>query len=160
MVASWFLGDMAGHAITDMLTGRFNPTGQPADPDEPFPSKYIDLPVEPLFPFGYGLSYAKVSLRNFCAAQKEFYRQDQIDLKIDVINESGIATEETIFLFAHDLASSSGRPLLELKSWAKVALASRETRTVALATPAEWLCGLYENFELCWGPANLIFWSA
>jgi beta-glucosidase len=170
MVASWFLGDSAGHAVADVLTGHFNPTGRlavtwprevgqipiyhaarpaarPADLAEPFSSKYIDLPVEPLFPFGYGISYAQVSLRNLRAVRKEFYRQDRIDLKIDAINESATATEETIFLFAHGLASSSARPLLELKSWAKVTLAPHETRTVALALPAESLCCLDENFR-------------
>ncbi|MGO9943059.1 MAG: glycoside hydrolase family 3 N-terminal domain-containing protein [Rhodoblastus sp.] len=170
LVATWFLGDAAGHAVADVLTGRFNPTGRlavtwprevgqipifhaaraaarPADPAEPFSSKYIDLPVEPLFSFGHGLSYARVTLRNLRAARNEFFRRDRIELKIDVVNQSTTATEETIFLFAHDLAASSARPLLELKSWAKVALAPREARTVALALPAESLCCLNENFK-------------
>jgi beta-glucosidase len=170
LVATWFLGDTAGHAVADVLTGRFNPTGRlavawprevgqipiyhaekpssrPADPSEPFSSKYIDLPVEPLFPFGHGLSYAQVTLRNLRASRHDFSRGDSLEFEIDVVNESAIATEETIFLFAHDLVASTARPLLELKTWAKAALAPGQTRTVALTLSAESLCCLGDDFK-------------
>jgi len=83
VLATWFLGDMAGHAIADVLTGRFNPTARLpvtwprevgqipiffaarprlADAADPFTSKYLDLSTEPLFPFGHGLSFSEVKL--------------------------------------------------------------------------------------------------
>lgn len=170
MVATWFLGDFAGHAVADVLTGRFNPMGRlavtwprevgqipiyhaekpasrPANPAEPFSSKYTDLPVEPLFPFGHGLSYALVTLRNLRTNRHEFSRGDRLEFLIDAVNESAIATEETIFLFAHDLVASTARPLLELKTWAKVALAARQTKTVALTLSAESLRCLDDDFR-------------
>ena len=81
VLATWFLGSEAGNAIGDVLSGRWNPTGRlpvswpvelgqvpifyaqrptgrPPDPAVHYSSKYLDLPVEPLFPFGHGLSYA------------------------------------------------------------------------------------------------------
>ncbi len=145
VVGAWFLGDMAGQAIADVLTGRFNPTarlpiswpreigqipifyssrptGRPADAADPFTSKYLDLSVEPLFPFGHGLSFSRVELKNLRLNRTEFRVQDWIKVEVDVINRGNVATEETIFLFVHDLVSTMARPLMELKAWAKVEL--------------------------------------
>ena len=109
VVGAWFLGDMAGQAIADVLTGRFNPTarlpvswpreigqipifyssrptGRPADPADPFTSKYLDLSVEPLFPFGHGLSFSRVELKNLRLNRTEFRVQDWIKVEVDAIN--------------------------------------------------------------------------
>ena len=82
VLATWFLGSEAGHAIGDVVSGRYNPSGRlpvswpvdvgqipifyarrpsgrPADPEVHYSSKYLDLPVDPLFPFGHGLSYSR-----------------------------------------------------------------------------------------------------
>ena len=82
VLATWFLGSEAGHAVGDVLSGRYNPSGRlpvswPVDVGQipifyaraadraagrsadHYTSKYLDLPVEPLFPFGHGLSYAR-----------------------------------------------------------------------------------------------------
>ena len=94
VLATWFLGSEAGHAVGDVLSGRHNPTarlpvswpvdigqipifyaqrptGRPADPDEHYTSKYLDLPVEPLFPFGHGLSYTRFAYRDLRARSAE-----------------------------------------------------------------------------------------
>ncbi|MGD0634236.1 MAG: glycoside hydrolase family 3 N-terminal domain-containing protein [Beijerinckiaceae bacterium] len=170
LVATWFLGNAAGHAIAAVLTGRFNPTGRlpvtwpretgqipifhaarpasrPADAVDRYTSKYLDLSIEPLFAFGHGLSYARVKLQNLRADRREFTLADSIEIKVDAVNESGIATEETIFLFAHDIVATSARPLLELKAWAKVALAPRQTKAVAFTLAAECFCCPGENFK-------------
>ena len=172
VLATWFLGDMAGHAIADVLTGRFNPTARLpvtwpceigqipiffatrppsrlADAADPFTSKYLDLSTEPLFPFGHGLSFSEVRLENLRASRKEFKLRDRIEVKVEVdaVNEGQVATEETIFLFVHDLVASVARPLLELKAWSKVALAPGQTKTVAFALAAECFCFPNEKFE-------------
>ena len=82
VLVTWFLGSEAGHAVADVLTGRCNPsgrlpvtwpvalgqvpifhsrlpTGRPASDTEHYSAKYRDLPVEPLFSFGHGLSYTR-----------------------------------------------------------------------------------------------------
>jgi beta-glucosidase len=159
-LATWFLGDMAGHAIADVLTGRFNPTGRlpvtwpreigqipifyaerssgrPPDSTDPFTSKYLDLPIEPLFPFGHGLSFSKVELANLRVSRNELEPNDHVEVEVDAVNEGLAATEETIFLFVHDLVATVARPLMELKAWAKVALSPGQTKTVAFTLTAE-----------------------
>lgn len=169
-LATWFLGDMAGHAIADVVTGRFNPTGRlpvtwprevgqipifyaarssgrPANSADPFTSKYLDLPTEPLFPFGHGLSFSKVKLENLRVDKEEFGPEEQIKACVEATNTGRYATEETVFLFVHDLVASVARPLMELKSWIKVALAPGQTETVVFTLTAEHFSFPNENFE-------------
>jgi beta-glucosidase len=171
-LATWFLGNMAGRAIADVLTGLFNPTGRlpvtwprevgqipifyEARPPsrfpnaaDPFTSKYLDLSTDPLFPFGHGLSFSQVKLENLRSSPKEFKLNDPIEVQVEVdaVNEGQVMTEETIFVFVHDLVASVARPLLELKAWAKVTLAPRQTKTVAFVLRAESFSFLNENFD-------------
>jgi beta-glucosidase len=170
-LATWFLGDQAGHAIADVLTGRFNPTarlavtwprdvgqipifhaarscGRPSDPKNPFTSKYLDLPTAPLFPFGHGLSYARVALSNLRAGAVTFDFDDGVELRIDAANEGSVATEETIFLFLRDVVARVARPLKELKAWRKTSLAPGETKTVVFRLSGEDFSYPGEDFEL------------
>ncbi|HUI21377.1 MAG TPA: glycoside hydrolase family 3 N-terminal domain-containing protein [Methylocella sp.] len=185
LLATWFLGVEAGHAIADVLTGKFNPagklpvtwprevgqvpifyaerpSGRPANPDDPYTSKYLDMPVTPLFFFGHGLSYSRFSMSNLRADKAEFRRADELIIELDVLNEGPSAGEETIFLFARDLVASVARPLLELKGTCKIALAPRESGTVhfrlaaeALAFPGRDLARVFEpgEFLLLVGPS-------
>lgn len=160
VLATWFLGDMAGHAIADVLTGRFNPcarlavtwphdvgqvpifyasrsTGRPPDANNFYSSKYLDCPVDPQFPFGHGLSFARVTLTNLRINRLEFTLGDEVEARVDARNESEVATEETIFLFLHEVTARVARPLMELKAWAKVALAPGKSKTVAFTLTAE-----------------------
>ncbi len=177
VVGAWFLGDMAGHAIADVLTGRFNPTarlpiswpretgqipifyssrptGRPADAADPFTSKYLDLSVEPLFPFGHGLSFSRVELKNLRLNRSEFRLQDWITVEVDASNNGNVATEETIFLFMHDLVSTTARPRLELKGWAKVALDPCQSKVVAFTLSAENFRVLDQKFESVLEPGD------
>jgi beta-glucosidase len=161
-VATWFLGAEAGNAIADVLIGKFNPTGRlpvtwprdvgqvpiffgarpsgrPANPDDHYTSKYLDMPVEPLFFFGHGLSYSRFALTNLRASKAVFERGDELTIEVDVINEGPIAGEETVFLFARDMVASVARPLLELKGVGKVALRPGESGTVCFRLAAKAL---------------------
>lgn len=159
-VAAWFLGDMAGRAIADVLTGRVNPSGRlavtwprdvgqvpifyasrsagrPPNADDPFTSRYLDLPTAPLFPFGHGLSYSRVELTNLRVDRNAFHASENIEVTVDATNAGKMATEETIFLFVHDCVASVARPMMELKAWAKATLAPGEMKTVAFALSAD-----------------------
>jgi beta-glucosidase len=153
VLASWFLGVEAGHAIADVLTGRFNPTGRlpitwpravgqvpifygarpsgrPFNAGDHYTSKYIDLSNEPLFPFGHGLSYADFELSDLVADPAEFRTGDRIEISVRVSNRGARAGEATVFLFVRDLVASVAQPLLELKAVAKIALEPGETGIV------------------------------
>ncbi|HXY57153.1 MAG TPA: glycoside hydrolase family 3 N-terminal domain-containing protein [Methylocystis sp.] len=161
-LATWLLGDMAGKAVADVLTGRFNPTarlaatwprevgqipifyatrssGRPPDAGNPFTSRYLDIPTEPLFPFGHGLSYAQVQLYNLRTNVERFEIRDdaELEVRVDVANRGTIATEETVFLFVRDPVASVARPAMELKAWAKSFLDAGAAKTTVFTLSIE-----------------------
>jgi len=183
--AAWFLGSEAGHGIADILTGRRNPSGRlpvtwpvdvgqipifygqrpsgrPADPKLSYTSKYIDVPVEPQFPFGHGLSYTRFEYSNLRAEPPEIRLDGQVVIEVEVANAGARAGEETVMLFVHDPVASMARPLLELKGFAKVALEAGAQKTVRFVVTAAELTFLDANlaprlepgaFEFLVGPS-------
>jgi beta-glucosidase len=144
VLATWFLGSEAGNALADILTGKANPSGRlpvswPADagqipifyaqratgrPAGPLreTSKYLDAPVEPLFPFGHGLSYTQFAYSELRAPAGILGSGGRISVEVTVENQGGAAGEETCFLFIRDVTASVARPVLELRGLAKVKL--------------------------------------
>ena len=160
VLATWFLGSEAGNAVADVLSGSCGPTarlavswpvdvgqlpifyaqrrsGRPADPALHDTSKYLDLPVEPMFAFGHGLSYTQFSLSNLRAGISDLTAGESLRVSIDVANTGNLAGEETLFLFVHDPVASIARPVLELAAIGKIALGPGETGTLALTVPPE-----------------------
>jgi beta-glucosidase len=159
VLAAWFLGCEAGNAIADVVSGRASPsartpiswprtvgqvpvyfgqrpTGRPQNPTDHFTSKYLDVPNEPLFPFGYGLTYGRFTYANLRVTPETVGDGDTIEVSIDVSNRGGRAAEETVFLFVHDRVASVTRPVLELKGFGKITLEPGKSGTVALSMPA------------------------
>ncbi|MGQ0698216.1 MAG: glycoside hydrolase family 3 N-terminal domain-containing protein [Panacagrimonas sp.] len=159
LLAAWFLGCEAGNAIADVLTGRVSPSGRtpitwaralgqvpiffgqrpggrPADPKDFFTSKYLDVPNEPLYPFGHGLTYGLFTLANLRVTPDSMGVADLIQVRVDVTNEGKRAATETVFLFTRDKLASVARPLLELKGFGRIELQPGETGTVELALAA------------------------
>jgi beta-glucosidase len=165
VLATWFLGSEAGHAVGDVVSGRWNPTGRlpvswpvdvgqipifyaqrptgrPPDPAVHYSSKYLDLPVEPLFPFGHGLSYTRFAASGLRTSASELRRGEAITIECDVVNEGPRSGEETLLLFVRDPVASVARPLLELKGTAKIALEPQRGGTVRFMLAAEDLAFL------------------
>jgi len=167
VLAAWFLGSEAGNAIADVLTGRVSPdgrtpmawpravgqipvffgqrpSGRPANPQDHYTSKYLDVPNEPFFPFGHGLTYGRFVLSNLRVTPDHVLESDTIEVRIDVTNEGTRAAQETVFLFTHDKLASVTRPALELKGFGKIALEPGASGTVTLQLPATqlWFLGL------------------
>ncbi len=174
LLATWFLGVEAGNAISDILTGKFNPAGRlpitwprdvgqvpvffaerpggrPANPLDHYSSKYLDMPVTPLFPFGHGLGYSRFQMSNLRTDRAEFKLGDELNVRVDVLNEGPFPGEETIFLFVRDTVASVARPMLELKGAGKITLAPRESGTVCFSLTGEAFvfpgCDLAPVFE-------------
>jgi beta-glucosidase len=156
VLATWFLGSEAGHGIADALTGVHNPsgklavtwpydggqipiyhsqraTGRPANPEVYFSNRHIDLPIEPQFPFGHGLSYTRFAVTNLSVTPTEFVAGEVVTVAAEIINEGKQAGEETVFLFLRDPVASVARPVLELKGFAKAALAAGARQAVRFA---------------------------
>jgi beta-glucosidase len=159
LLAAWFLGSEAGNAIGDVILGHVSPsgrtpvswprapgqvpiffgqrpTGRPADPKDHYTSKYLDVSNDPLFPFGFGLTYGRFTHSNLRVPQGNVAETDTIVVRVDVTNQGARAAEDTVFLFTHDKLASVARPVLELKGFAKIALGPGATGTVTLLLPA------------------------
>ena len=160
VLATWFLGQEAGHAVADVLTGTFNPTGRlplswprdvgqvpifynelpsgrPYAPGVHYSSTYLDLPPTPQFPFGHGLSYSRFALNDLRCEPTRIKAGDTVEARIAVHNDSGVNGEATAFLFVRDPVASIARPLLELKGVQKVALKAGERKDVTWRLPVE-----------------------
>ncbi len=170
VLATWFLGQEAGHAIAEVLTGTFNPTGRlpvswprdvgqvpifynelpsgrPYAPGVHYSSTYLDLPPTPQFPFGHGLSYSRFALSDLRCEPTRVASEDTIEVSLAVHNQSSIAGEATAFLFARDPVASIARPLLELKGVQKAVLAAGERTDVIWRIPVKDLSFVGPSFE-------------
>ncbi|MGO9991224.1 MAG: glycoside hydrolase family 3 N-terminal domain-containing protein [Steroidobacteraceae bacterium] len=178
MLAAWFLGSESGYAIGDVILGRVSPsgrspvswpratgqvpiffgqrpTGRPANPDDHFTSKYLDVPNEPLFSFGHGLTYGRFSYSNLRVPRDGVTERDTLAVRVDVTNDGTRAGEETVFLFTHDKLASVSRPVLELKGFGKIHLNPGETGTVTLMLPAAELRFLGPDLEPVFEPGEV-----
>ncbi|MDH3660090.1 MAG: glycoside hydrolase family 3 C-terminal domain-containing protein [Alphaproteobacteria bacterium] len=178
VLATWFLGSEAGHAIGDVLSGRHNPSGRlpvswPVDVgqipihyqprptgrhpnyQERYSSKYLDLPVEPQFPFGHGLSYTRFEVTEVVASPTEVGPGDEIVVQADVINRGERAGEETVLLFVHDPVASLARPVLELKGMAKAHLEAGQKTTLRMTLNTDDLAFLGHGLKPVLEPGDL-----
>ena len=159
---TWMLGVEAGNALADVLWGEVSPagrlpisfprrtgsvpytyseypSGRPADPDLSADSnRYHDLPVTPLYPFGYGLSYASFSYGNLTAEQATVTTDQPIRLSVTVTNTAERDADEVVQLYMRDPVASVARPKLELRGFKRIALKAGETRTLTFTlNPAQ-----------------------
>ena len=157
VLATWFLGSEAGHAVADLLTGRASPSGRlpitwprsvgqvpiffgerpsgrPAS-DGHYTSKYIDLPTTPLFAFGHGLTYGQVRYAALEVEPKRPRGTDTITVAVDLANDGEHLAEETVFLFVRKPVARVARPLLELKGFNRLALRPGEEARTMLTLP-------------------------
>jgi beta-glucosidase len=178
VLAAWFLGSESGNAIGDVLTGHVSPSGRtpvtwpraegqipiffgerpggrPANPKDHYTSKYLDVPNEPLFPFGHGLTYGRFALSNLRVTPADVEDIGTVQIRVDVRNEGARAAQETVFLFTHDRIASVARPLLELKGFAKIDLRPGEAGTVTLSLRAEELRFLGIDLEPVFEPGEV-----
>lgn len=153
ILATWFLGSEAGNALGDFLSGATAPggrlpvswpcsagqapiyyarrrSGRPADTNQPYTSKYLDVPVEPLYPFGHGLSYTTFRIENLRLSAVEMTANDSVDVAVDIVNAGSRAGDATVFMFIQDPVASVTRPVLSARGFAKVSLAAGERQTI------------------------------
>ena len=170
LLVAWFPGCEAGNAVADVLLGKVSPagrtpmawpravgqipvffsernTGRPQNPADKFTSKYLDAANEPLFAFGYGLSYGKFQFSNLRLSAARMRVGDTIDVTVDVSNQGAHEAEETVFLFTHRKVGSVAPPLLELKGFAKITLAPGHHGSVTIKLPGSLLRFLGQELQ-------------
>ena len=151
----WFGGSEAGDAIADVLFGDVNPsgklsttfpqnvgqvpiyyahknTGRPLSGPwfQKFQSNYLDVSNEPLYPFGFGLSYTEFGYSDVKLSANEMTPADSLRVSIDVTNKGTRDGSEVVQLYIRDLVGSVTRPVKELKGFQKISLKAGETQTV------------------------------
>ncbi len=156
MVQCWILGTEHGNAIASMLLGEYNPSAKTAmtfpyaigqipiyynhfNTGRPNPtdgagnwfSRYRDIPNEPLYPFGYGLSYTKYDYSDVKLSTASMAKTGNLNVSVTVKNSGAIDGEETVQLYIRDYAASVVRPVKELKAFKKLLIKAGETKEVS-----------------------------
>jgi beta-glucosidase len=144
ILEGFYLGQETGVAVADVLFGDYNPAGKlpvtfPRSVGQ-LPSYYSRKPTarrgylftskEPLFPFGFGLSYTTFEYSNLRLSAAEIGPADQTKVSVTVTNTGKRAGDEIVQLYIHDLVSSVTRPVMELKDFKRISLAAGASRTV------------------------------
>lgn len=111
---------------------HFN-TGRPDQTDGQgnWYSRYRDMPREPLYPFGFGLSYTKFFCNEPQLSASTIQKNDKLVVKVEVTNMGKIDGEEIVQLYIRDYAASVIRPVKELKAFKKIMLKAGETKEVS-----------------------------
>ncbi len=166
----WFAGSEAGLAIADVLFGDVNPsgkltatfpqnigqvpiyyshknTGRPLEKGQwfqKFKSNYLDVSNEPLYPFGYGLSYTNFEYTDLKIDKTEIGENETITISATVKNIGKLKGKEVVQLYTHDMVASITRPVKELKGFWKIELEPGESQSVSFTLNSENL-KFYDN---------------
>ena len=166
LLEAWFLGVETGNALSDVLFGDVAPsgklpvtvpravgqvpiyydhkdTGRPPSDSDHYTSKYLDLPIGPLYPFGYGLSYTTFRYDGLALSAPSIGPRDSLTVRVNVTNTGARAADEVAQLYLHQRVASITPPVRRLAGFERVSLKPGETRTL--------------TFRL--GPGQLGFWN-
>jgi beta-glucosidase len=150
----WYPGEQGGNALADVLFGEVNPAGRlpitfplaagqlPLSYDHTPTGRgddYVDLTGQPLFPFGYGLSYTTFAYSGLVIAPDTIGAADTAVVTCRVKNTGTRAGDEVVQLYIHDELASVARPVIALAGFARVHLAVGEERDVRFTLPPERL---------------------
>ena len=168
----WFGGSEAGYAIADVLFGDVNPsgklsttfpqnvgqvpifynhknTGRPLEEGKwfsKFRSNYLDVSNDPVYPFGYGLSYTSFSYGDIKLSNASLKGKQTLTASVNVINTGKYDGKEVVQLYIRDVVGSVTRPIKELKGFQKIELKAGETKTVSFSITPEDL--KFYNYDL------------
>ncbi|HMR91793.1 MAG TPA: beta-glucosidase BglX [Chitinophagaceae bacterium] len=178
----WFPGSEAGYAIADVLFGDVNPsgklsatfpqnigqvplfynhknTGRPLAEGkwfQKFRSNYLDVSNDPLYPFGYGLSYTTFSYSDVSLSSSALKDNQTLKASVTVTNTGSYDGKEVVQLYIRDVVGSVTRPVKELKGFQKIELKAGESKTVTFTVTPEDL--KFYNYDLkhVWEPGEFV----
>lgn len=174
ILEAWYPGTMGGYAAADVLYGEYNPsgklsitfprnlgqvpvyhyaknTGRPyVHPEAKYESRYIDVPNEPLYAFGHGLSYTSFDYSDITLSAPSFAGDGSLTASVTVTNTGAVAGTETVQLYIRDLVGSVTRPVKQLKDFARVTLGPGSSETVTFTIGKETLS--FWRQDMTFGP--------
>jgi beta-glucosidase len=154
ILMAWQPGYETGNALADVITGAVNPsgklpmsfprsvgqvplhynqlnTGRPQQSaGQLWTSGYLDSPITPAYPFGFGLSYTTFSYSNVSLSKTQLKPGETLEVSVTVTNTGERTGEEVVQLYLRDLSADIARPTRELKGFQKIKLAKKESKTV------------------------------
>jgi len=178
----WFGGTQAGNAIADVVFGKVNPSGKLSitfpqsvgqvpiyynhkNTGRPLPegqwfkkhlSNYLDISNDPLYPFGYGLSYTQFTYGELVLDQTHLTGDQTLTASISLTNSGNFDGAEVVQLYIRDLIGSNTRPVKELKGFKKTFLKAGESKTVTFTITPEELKFYNYNLQYDWEPGDFV----
>ena len=174
ILEAWYPGTMGGYAAADVLYGEYNPsgklsitfprnlgqvpvyhyaknTGRPyVHPEAKYESRYLDVPNEPLYAFGHGLSYTSFDYSDITLSAPSFAGDGSLTASVTVTNTGAVAGTETVQLYIRDLVGSVTRPVKQLKDFTRVTLGPGASETVSFTIGKETLS--FWRQDMTFGP--------
>lgn len=176
----WFAGSEAGDAIADVLFGDVNPsgklsatfpqnvgqvpiyynhknTGRPLPEGQwfqKFRSNYLDVSNDPLYPFGFGLSYTDFNYSEIKLSRTALQGDQTLTVSVELTNSGKYDGKEVVQLYIRDVVGSVTRPVKELKGFQKVLLKSGETKTITFEITTEDLKFYNSDLNFVWEPGE------
>ncbi|MBZ5736565.1 beta-glucosidase BglX [Nocardioides mangrovi] len=168
ILEAWFPGVEAGNAVADVLFGEVDPggklpvtfpqrvgqvpiyynhepTGRPCDVTQKYTSRYRDLRTcDPLFPFGFGLSYTTFDVSDLSLSRSTMSRSGTVTVSMKVTNTGDVAGDEVAQLYLHDPVASISQPVRRLVGFERVSLDPGESTTVQFHLDRDDV-GFYDN---------------
>jgi beta-glucosidase len=178
----WFGGTEAGHAIADVLFGDTNPsgkltttwpqnvgqiplyynhmnTGRPLPEGawfQKFRSNYLDVSNDPVYPFGYGLSYTHFTYSDLTLSDSVLKGNQQLTITVTVSNDGSKDGREVVQLYTRQLVGSITRPVKELKGFQKITLKAGESRKVMFTITPQDLKFYNNELKYDWEPGDFV----
>ena len=174
ILEAWYPGTMGGYAVADVLFGDFNPcgkltvtfprnlgqvpiyhyaknTGRPyVHPEAKYESRYLDVPNEPLYAFGHGLSYTTFAYSDIALSADKFSADGNLTAKVTVTNTGDREGTEVVQMYIRDLVGSVTRPVRQLKGFERITLQPGESREVEFTIGKETIS--FWRQDMTWGP--------
>ena len=168
ILEAWFPGIEAGNAVADVLFGKTNPggklpvsfpqrlgqvpiyynhepTGRPCDVTQKFDSRYRDLrSCDPLYPFGFGLSYTTFAVTNLSLDRTKVDRDGKVRASVTVTNTGDRAGDDVVQLYLHDPVASLSQPVRRLRGFDRVTLEPGKSQRVTFTVDKDDF-GFYDN---------------
>lgn len=153
IIESWFLGDQTGNAVANVLFGDYNPsgklvvtfprsvgqipiyyshlnTGRPPTAGDKYTSKYLDSPVTPLYPFGYGLSYTKFNFSGLKIDMKKIGINDSLTVSLTISNSGRYGGTEVVQFYIHQHDADVAPPVKQLIGFRRIFLKPGESKSI------------------------------
>jgi beta-glucosidase len=181
ILEAWAGGTEAGNAVANVLYGNYNPsgkltttfplnvgqipiyynhknTGRPYDPKNKFTSKYLDIPNDPVYPFGYGMSYSNFDYSDIRLSKTQLQGNEKLTASITLTNSGKFAGEEVVQLYIQDPVASISRPVKELKNFKKVLLQPGEKKEVSIDISTKDLMFYNTDLKYDWEAGDFIIY--